>query len=109
MVVAALVEEKKTQYEEEQGRIVVYYDTVKKAEQYARRLEGLCYHRNISSAETKRGIVRQLREGRQQVFTAINALGLGVDAPRIRAVIHVGIVRRLRDYAQESGRAGRDE
>ena len=68
----------------------------------------MCYHRNIGSAETKRGIVRQLREGRQQVFTATNALGLGVDAPRIRAVIYVDIVRRLRDYAQESGRAGRD-
>jgi hypothetical protein len=35
-------------------------------------------------------------------------LGLGVDAPRIRVVIHVGQVRRLRDYSQESGRAGRD-
>ena len=107
-VVAALVEEKKAQYGEEQGRIVVYCDTVKKAEQYARRLEGLCYHRNVGSAELKQGMVRQLREGGQQVFTATNALGLGVDAPRIRAVVHVGMVRRLRDYAQESGRAGRD-
>jgi len=33
---------------------------------------------------------------------------LGVDVPSIWAVIHVGVVRRLRDYAQESGRAGRD-
>jgi len=49
-----------------------------------------------------------LTEGRQQVFTATNALGLGVNAPTIRVVIHVGVVRRLRDYAQESGRAGRD-
>ena len=68
----------------------------------------MCYHRNVGSAEAKRAIVRQLRQGTQQVFTATNALGLGVDAPAIRAVVHVGVVRRLRDYAQESGRAGRD-
>ncbi|KAK4233031.1 P-loop containing nucleoside triphosphate hydrolase protein, partial [Achaetomium macrosporum] len=46
-VVAALVEEKKARYGEEKGKIVVYCDTVKKAEQYARRLGGLCYHRNV--------------------------------------------------------------
>ncbi|KAJ1677962.1 hypothetical protein EV182_005075, partial [Spiromyces aspiralis] len=114
-IVAALVEEKKAKYGRDGrdgrdggGKIVVYCDTVKKAEQYARRLGALCYHRKAGSAEVKQAIVRQLREGTQQVFTATNALGLGVDAPTIRAVVHVGVVRRLRDYAQESGRAGRD-
>ncbi|KAK4031532.1 hypothetical protein C8A01DRAFT_21266, partial [Parachaetomium inaequale] len=43
-----------------------------------------------------------------QVFIVTNALGLGVDTPWIRVVIYIGIVRRLQDYAQESGRAGRD-
>ncbi|KAK4112965.1 hypothetical protein N656DRAFT_682791, partial [Canariomyces notabilis] len=62
----------------------------------------------VGGAEAKRAVVRQLREGTRQVFTATNALGLGADAPRIRAVVHVGLVRQLRDYAQESGRAGRD-
>ncbi|KAK4116042.1 hypothetical protein N656DRAFT_679298, partial [Canariomyces notabilis] len=62
----------------------------------------------VGGAEAKRAAVRQLREGTGQVFTATNALGLGVDAPRIRAVVQVGLVRQLRDYAQESGRAGRD-
>jgi len=42
------------------------------------------------------------------VFTATNALGLGIDAPTIRVVIHVGIREKMRDYAQESSRAGRD-
>ena len=31
-----------------------------------------------------------------------------MNAPKIRVVVHVGMVLRLRDYAQESGRAGRD-
>ena len=42
------------------------------------------------------------------MFTATNALGLGIDAPTIRVVMHVGRVRMMRHYAQESGRAGRD-
>ena len=104
---AGLVEEKKARFGKE-GQIIVYCDTVRKTVQYAARLGGLCYHRSVGSAEEKKAIVRQLTEGRRQVFVATNALGLGVDAPTIRVVVHVGIVRRLRDYAQESGRAGRD-
>ncbi|KAK4096675.1 hypothetical protein N658DRAFT_562300, partial [Parathielavia hyrcaniae] len=91
-VVAALIEEKQAKYKEAGGgQIVVYCDTVRKAEQYAKRLGGFCYHRNVGGAEVKRAVVRQLREGRGQVFTATNALGLGVDAPAIRAVVHVGV------------------
>ncbi|KAF2801298.1 uncharacterized protein BDZ99DRAFT_403678, partial [Mytilinidion resinicola] len=43
-----------------------------------------------------------------QVFTATNALGLGINMPTIRAVVHVGTIRKMRYYAQESGRAGRN-
>ncbi|KAF2179198.1 P-loop containing nucleoside triphosphate hydrolase protein [Zopfia rhizophila CBS 207.26] len=53
-------------------------------------------------------LVKQLTEGRQQVFTATNALGLGADAPTIQAVVYIGKIRKMRYYAQESGRAGRD-
>ncbi|KAJ5145510.1 uncharacterized protein N7515_000074 [Penicillium bovifimosum] len=35
-------------------------------------------------------------------------LGMGVDIPDIRCIIHIGHTRTLLDYAQESGRAGRD-
>ena len=102
-----LVEEKKQQYPMP-GQIIVYCDTVKKTKRLAAVLGCVCYHREAGSRAEKGEMVRQLTEGRQQVFTATNALGLGVDAPTIRVVIHVGVVRRLRDYGQESGRAGRD-
>lgn len=41
-------------------------------------------------------------------MVATNALGMRVDIPDIRVMIHAGAPRKLRDYAQESGRAGRD-
>lgn len=42
------------------------------------------------------------------MFTATNALELGINAPTIRAVVHVGTVRKMQQYAQESRRAERD-
>lgn len=41
------------------------------------------------------------------VFATI-AMGMGVDIPSIRKVIHVGPPRTIREYFQETGRAGRD-
>jgi superfamily II DNA helicase RecQ len=90
------------------GQIIVYCGTVARTVEMARELGGVCYHREVGSVEDKKEIVRQLTSGQQQVFTATNALGLGVDAPTIRAVVHIGTVRKMRHYAQESGRAGRD-
>jgi hypothetical protein len=105
--VKRLVERKKQEYPTP-GQIIVYCDTVKKTERMAEILGCVCFHRNVGSKGEKAEILRQLTDGTQQVFTATNALGLGVDAPTIRVVVHVGRVRKLRDYAQESGRAGRD-
>ncbi|KAF2818026.1 uncharacterized protein BDZ99DRAFT_365646, partial [Mytilinidion resinicola] len=62
----------------------------------------------MGSSKEKSKLVKQLTEGQQQVFTATNALGLGINAPTIQAVVHVGTIRKMRHYAQESGRAGRD-
>jgi hypothetical protein len=42
------------------------------------------------------------------LIVATSALGLGIDIPDIRVIIHADEPRNLLDYAQESGRAGRD-
>jgi superfamily II DNA helicase RecQ len=45
---------------------------------------------------------------RQRVIVATSALGMRVDIPNIRCIIHIDWPFSLLDYAQESGRAGRD-
>lgn len=90
------------------GQIIVYCDTVERTARLAEVLGCVCYHRTVGSSQEKKQLLWQLTSGQQQVFTATNALGLGIDAPTIRAVVHIGIIRKMRHYAQESGRAGRD-
>jgi superfamily II DNA helicase RecQ len=53
-------------------------------------------------------VLEAFRTGKTQVVVATNALGMGVDLPDIDWVIHADEPRDLLDYAQESGRGGRD-
>jgi superfamily II DNA helicase RecQ len=53
------------------------------------------------------GLERE-RYGGGRVIVATNALGLGIDVPDIRVVMHVEMPFEMADYAQQSGRAGRD-
>ena len=48
------------------------------------------------------------RLGHARVMVATSAFGAGIDYPHVRLVIHNGEPRTLMDFAQESGRAGRD-
>ncbi|KAI1285122.1 hypothetical protein F5Y03DRAFT_402212, partial [Xylaria venustula] len=65
------------------------------------------YYSGIGSESAKSDIFqRWLRTS--GVMVATNALGAGIDIPDIRATIHAVAPRRMRDYAQESGRGGRD-
>lgn len=42
------------------------------------------------------------------MIVATSALGIGFDYPYVRWVVHAGAPRRMTDFSQESGRAGRD-
>ena len=56
----------------------------------------------------KAEVMEQLKSGSAQVFTSTNALGLGIDVASIRIVVHVGAREGIRQFVQESGRAGRN-
>ncbi|KAJ3469903.1 hypothetical protein MRS44_000002 [Fusarium solani] len=90
-----------------QGRVIVYANTIDRVERLGRLLECSVFH---SKVDTAAGKTQRLRSWIDQghLIVATNALGLGVDVPDVRLVVHAGMPNRLRDYVQESGRAGRD-
>jgi len=104
--VRSLVEKKKKQYPIP-GQIIVYYKEIAQAKRVAKAVGCSVYYHNMGT-DAKKRILQQLTNGQEQVFAATNALGLGIDAQSIRVVVHVGISKKMRNYVQESGRAGRD-
>jgi superfamily II DNA helicase RecQ len=88
-----------------EGKVVIYANTIAIVQQIARELQCPAYY---SKAVDKKGMLESFRKQRTGVIVATSALGIGIDIPDIRLVIHVGQPRSLLDYGQESGRAGRD-
>ena len=62
------------------------------------------------TAEMKVGILRQMCSTNSivRVVFATVAIGMGVDIPNIRQVIHISPPCSVKQYFQETGRAGRD-
>ncbi|KAF2008295.1 P-loop containing nucleoside triphosphate hydrolase protein, partial [Aaosphaeria arxii CBS 175.79] len=87
------------------GKVVVHCNRVNKVKKMAEALGCHGYHHH---AIGKAGMLRDFSSGTQRVIVATSALGMGVDIPDIRLIIHADPPRTLLEYAQESGRAGRD-
>ena len=62
------------------------------------------------TSQMKDDILKQLCSGRSivRVIFATVALGMGVDIPNIRHIVHIGPPTTVKAYMQETGRAGRD-
>jgi superfamily II DNA helicase RecQ len=43
--------------------------------------------------------LRRLTGQTERVFTATNALGVGIDTPTIQVVIYVGVPKELKQYS----------
>lgn len=65
------------------------------------------YHAGYDS-EKKRQLQRAFIQGTYRAIVATNALGMGIDKPDIRFIIHVDVPGSITAYYQEVGRAGRD-
>ena len=96
--VQQLVEEKLDQHPEPR-QVIVYCRKVEQAKRLAVVLGCSVYHRTVGDQKKKKGILHRLTGQTERVFTATNALGVGIDAPTIRAVIHVGIPKELKQYS----------
>jgi len=65
------------------------------------------YHAGLD-AETRSRILASWYGGTLSVLCATSALGMGIDRPDIRWIVHAGLPDSLLRYVQEIGRAGRD-
>ncbi|PWI64632.1 hypothetical protein PCL_09489 [Purpureocillium lilacinum] len=92
---------------QEGGRVIVYGRTIPRVEKLAEALGCKRFHAKMDTVAGKAARFREWVED-GPLIVATNALGLGVDVPDVRLVVHAGMPSRLRDYVQESGRAGRD-
>tara|TARA_B100000579_G_scaffold437938_1_gene470092 strand:+ start:13708 stop:15345 length:1638 start_codon:yes stop_codon:yes gene_type:complete len=98
---------------ETEGSTIVYSASVKETESLFNHLrnsvEGgaTIYHGSMASAE-RTSNQSTFMGGRVRVMFATKAFGMGIDKSDIRCIIHKGYVSSLEDYAQETGRAGRD-
>ena len=86
----------------------MYCRSVTETKELAEILDRTAYFREVGDHEHKQRLLDRLISSHEQVFTATNALGIGIDRASIRVVIYIGVPRSIASFAQESSRAGRD-
>ena len=88
-----------------EGKVIIYSTRVGRVKALAKALACEAYYRAIGD---KKNAFQRMIQPDCLIIVATNALGLGIDMPNIRAVVHVDGPRSMRDFRQESGRAGRN-
>ena len=91
------------------GKGIVYCKAKTRVKEVTKAGLGGCdaFHGDMDNHQ-RATVLEAFRTGKTQVIVATNALGMGVDIPDIEWIIHADEPRDMLDYAQESGRAGRD-
>ena len=101
--IVALVQECYNRYSV--GKMIIYSASIVRVKRLAGLMDCPAYFNEVPA---KSDVFQRIISPDCHVVVATNALGLGIDIPNIRVVIHIDGIQHFRDFAQESGRAGRD-
>ncbi|KAG8736150.1 hypothetical protein FRC10_009647 [Ceratobasidium sp. 414] len=100
------VERYRSELEDGEG-ILVQCRTYADVEHIGKLLGALQYRKNMSEEE-RDGNAKDWLEGRSTAIVGTSGMGTGVHHRACRAVLHYKLPYGIVDYAQETGRAGRD-
>lgn len=97
---------------DDEGCGIIYAATRARVEEIARDMTGKGihvepYHAGLPNDQRSEVQDRWVK-GETRIISATNAFGMGVDKPDVRFVYHADPPGSIHEYAQESGRAGRD-
>jgi len=105
--VCRLVEQKLEEYPAP-AKIIIYSSSIVTTQEVSSALDCHAYYRDVGDTAVKDQIRKAWESADGRVMVATNAFGLGIDRPDVRVVVHIGPIYQMRNYSQESGRAGRD-
>jgi superfamily II DNA helicase RecQ len=106
-VVCRLVEQKLEEYAAP-TKIIIYSSSIVTTQEVSSALDCHAYYRDVGDAAVKNEIRKAWESADRRVVVATNAFGLGINRPDVRVVVHIRPIYQMRNYSQESGRAGRD-
>ncbi len=99
---------------EERGAVILYANTRKQAEWWARALSSALnepvgvYHAGLERA-VRTGVQENFSQRLLRLVVATTAFGMGIDRADVRGVVNLGVPESIDAYSQEWGRAGRDD